>query len=316
MDALLGRDTDFQIAKKYNISTNTIRKRRKLLGIRSNQLVWTANMDRQIGTMPDSILSIKLGLTYNQVNHRRKQLGKPTYRLKKEQDILAQNITPHLKKGRKPNPPIEWSNEMLTNLPIMRAKDFMRAYGVLAPAYQAKKNEMNLPKLSVEGEKNTAAYKGYKWTEEALALLGTMTDQRVADNIGVDHQVVFQKRRRLGIDPVNKKFKWNDDRVALLGTMPDRDLAKKFGLILGRVRNKRTSMGIPKYREFNLKKSLSLSTAQFEPDDFSRLEQARQHYIQRAHKHGLPITTLSNNDVLTGVLRYFCEKIDNGEIES
>lgn len=45
-----------------------------------NAVVWTPEMDAQIGTMPDDKLGAKLGIDGQSVRHRRVKLGLPTFR--------------------------------------------------------------------------------------------------------------------------------------------------------------------------------------------------------------------------------------------
>ncbi|HHW2631415.1 TPA: hypothetical protein ACUUA8_005230 [Pseudomonas aeruginosa] len=80
-------------------------------------------------------------------------------------------------------------------------------------------------------------------------LLGTMTDQALADMIGVSKAAVTKRRAKLGIPsfasqsgPVERSFD------ALLGTMPDRDVAQLAGLAPVTIRARRAALGIPAFK--------------------------------------------------------------------
>lgn len=95
----------------------------------------------------------------------------------------------------------------------------------------------------------------YDWTPQNIALLGTMTDQEVADRIGGKADAIREKRLSLGIkaykpqaSPVKGKprpnFNWTEQAVALLGTKPDKLVAQELGLAITTVALKRRSLGI------------------------------------------------------------------------
>jgi hypothetical protein len=91
-------------------------------------------------------------------------------------------------------------------------------------------------------------------TKDQVALLGTMSDQQVADKLGLIKSMVTRRRRELGIPPFVKCTRWNPtlnwtpELDSLLGTMPDPQLAKQLNVRLHVVYKRRTKLQIPGYK--------------------------------------------------------------------
>jgi len=69
------------------------------------------------------------------------------------------------------------------------------------------------------------------WTDEALALLGTMPDPALADRLGVSRFPVKQKRQELGIAAYQPSYpEVTAELAAKFGKIPDSDLAKSLGV--------------------------------------------------------------------------------------
>jgi hypothetical protein len=88
------------------------------------------------------------------------------------------------------------------------------------------------------------------WTPEFEALLGTESDQKIADHLGVPHGWVASRRRALEIPPANPR-KYIDWRKIdpLLGTASDAALASRFGVDEDSVRRRRLNLKIPPFRK-------------------------------------------------------------------
>jgi hypothetical protein len=86
------------------------------------------------------------------------------------------------------------------------------------------------------------------WTQEQLALLGTMPDEQVAAQTGRTKMAVFLKRPRLGLArcPLTRSGgpHWTEEQLALLGTMPDGQVAAQTGRTKVAVYLKRRKLGI------------------------------------------------------------------------
>lgn len=69
------------------------------------------------------------------------------------------------------------------------------------------------------------------WTEEALALLGTMPDPDLADYLGVSRFPIKQKRKELGIAPYSKAYPEITAEIAAdFGVFSDSVIAKRLGV--------------------------------------------------------------------------------------
>jgi len=88
-----------------------------------------------------------------------------------------------------------------------------------------------------------SGYHGPLWTAEQLALLGTASDEEVAERIGRTREAVRIMRTRLGI-PKSDGNCWLPEHVALLGTMPDEEVAQRVGRSVQAVMQKRIKLGI------------------------------------------------------------------------
>jgi len=86
----------------------------------------------------------------------------------------------------------------------------------------------------------------HEWTDEEIALLGTDTDPKIANIIGVQPHTVFEQRRRLGIPRIVRR--WTEAECKLLGTDSDEDVARKLGRSECSVARRRVQLGIPIFR--------------------------------------------------------------------
>jgi len=101
--------------------------------------------------------------------------------------------------------------------------------------------------LILAGKKGGSFGRGSRqWTEEEIALLGTMTDVQLAQILNIDKSLVYLKRRELNIPSYSP---WNNpDNVALVGTMPDEDLASMLGIKTSAVSLKRRELGLKTFK--------------------------------------------------------------------
>jgi len=89
------------------------------------------------------------------------------------------------------------------------------------------------------------AWDKFKIMQEALPLLGTMTDTALAKKLGVRMDMVTRWRKRAGIPRYMEQRQTT--ALPLLGTMKDIDLAKKLGVTGATIRRWRKEAGIPRY---------------------------------------------------------------------
>lgn len=90
--------------------------------------------------------------------------------------------------------------------------------------------------------------KKHSWDPEDLALLGKMSDYKIAEKIGLDRRAVTTKRESLGIPGFQRHKKWRDDEIAFLGAISDCELAELLEVPEFVVRYARSTRGIPALR--------------------------------------------------------------------
>jgi hypothetical protein len=89
---------------------------------------------------------------------------------------------------------------------------------------------------------------GAGWSEDELALLGTVPDEEVARRTGRTVNAIQLKRGKLGI-PDPDGHAWTEEEMALLGTSPDEEVAAKIGRTPWAVICKRCKLGVPTFRD-------------------------------------------------------------------
>lgn len=95
--------------------------------------------------------------------------------------------------------------------------------------------------------------RNHLWTPEEVALLGTMSDEKVAHRVGLSVRTVFVERNARNIPPSQIHSKpvvdefWTSEMIALLGKEPEIEIAKKLGVGRYIVNMKRRMLGIPPY---------------------------------------------------------------------
>ena len=109
-------------------------------------------------------------------------------------------------------------------------------------------NIMNAPRRS----EKSWHFNARVWTAEEDALLGTMSDAKVAEQVGVCSAAATQRRNKLGIPPFSHQgveYRWHPEDEALLGEMTDKELAARLGIADSTVRKRRHELGIPHARK-------------------------------------------------------------------
>ena len=87
-------------------------------------------------------------------------------------------------------------------------------------------------------------YHGPVWTKEQTAVLGTASDEEIAERIGRTPNAVRVMRTQFGI-PKWDGNRWLPEHLALLGTLPDEEIAQRIGRSVSAVAQKRVKLGIP-----------------------------------------------------------------------
>jgi len=87
---------------------------------------------------------------------------------------------------------------------------------------------------------------GTSWAADEERLLGTMTDQDLAQRLGRSRRAITERRRKLHIPLFRSRRRpWTQAEEELLGTMPDRRFAQKFKRSVRSVIVHRAAKGIP-----------------------------------------------------------------------
>lgn len=106
-----------------------------------------------------------------------------------------------------------------------------------------------------EQSHNVGGSKSYivDWTPDKIERLGTVSDETLAQEWGVDRKTIGYKRKRLGIPPANplyaaidysKKPALPEKAIAMMGKYTDNVIAQQFGVPKSRIKNARQSRGI------------------------------------------------------------------------
>jgi len=256
--SLLGKESDSKIAELVGLSSASVARMRSMLGIKISKKgrlcprIWSPSMIAVLGTIPDEVVAARFGLGRNTVALKRRSLGINAYRIPA--------------KPRK-----QWTRPMIDDLQLLPSAKVAEKYELRDQDVAAKRRELGIPskfkgwepkkfsplmigllgkrpdkvlsrnfKMSVwmiRNRRNSLCIPAFKslnspWTSEVLAMLGKVSDMKIARKIGLAAPSVLMKRRKLGIPPApyRKPVKWTYKMVQLLSTMPDSAIAKKLGI--------------------------------------------------------------------------------------
>jgi hypothetical protein len=87
-----------------------------------------------------------------------------------------------------------------------------------------------------------------QWGPEEIALLGTMSDEKLARKLGVSRDTVCRQRHLRNIPPFRSRrpdAQWTPAMLELLGKLPDPELAQRFGITVKAIKGKRRQLAIP-----------------------------------------------------------------------
>jgi hypothetical protein len=238
-------------------------------GSKPSEIYWTMEMLVCLGKMPDRDIASRFGITCYAVSQKRLELGIPgvpgpkrkvkwTPKMLKdlrtmsgrafERRYRAGKLAARLKRKELGLPaPSERNRPRFTPAMIAllgRRPDQRLARGFHMSLKQVRKMRL---KLGIRTYKETFLDNA-KWPREALALLGTMSDEQVAKRLGTHRGCVSVKRYALGIPRFNPPYQWTRKTLALLGRKPDGELARELGVTTRIVEKKRYKLGIPSHR--------------------------------------------------------------------
>lgn len=114
-----------------------------------------------------------------------------------------------------------------------------KEFNISAGRVEALRTEVGIPEPRVQRSRFEPLEKGI-WTEEAIALLGTMPDPELADRLGVSRTPVKKKRKELGIAAYQAQFPEITAEIAAeFGKVSDSVLAKRLGVSASYIRRAR-----------------------------------------------------------------------------
>lgn len=217
--ALLGTQSERQIAKRLGISAATVHNKRRDLGITSyrppqERIAWTAEMLALLGAVPDRTIARRFKMTNESVKHKRDELG----------------LAPHQQKSR-----MIVRTRALAAILKLPNRELRARYGIGKGTALKLRREFGIP---------TPDARNHRWTPERLSRLGTEPDARLAHEMGLTPGAVSDKRRRLGIAPHVGRRRWEAAELALFGKLTNREIAAQTGRALNAVHLKRRGLGV------------------------------------------------------------------------
>jgi hypothetical protein len=115
----------------------------------------------------------------------------------------------------------------------------MKEFGISVSRVKALRTEHGVPEPGLIRPRLAPLEDGI-WTDEALALLGTMPDPEQADRLGVSRTPVKKKRAELGIAVYRAAFPEITPEIAAeFGKVSDSKLAKRLGVSTSFIRRAR-----------------------------------------------------------------------------
>lgn len=199
---------------------------------------WTKKSIARIGTMSDEKLGTKLQTSRKVVSRMRLELG-----------IQAYAFTHQFWHT--------WKPREIKQLGTMTDQQVADKIGVPYHIVVGKRMRLRISSYFSQTSIRRPVKNAEDWTPGEIALLGTMTDARVAEKLGLGHAVVHRMRNALGIPP-NRGHRggtgWVQDMIVRLGNAPDRELAEELGISRQAVVLQRQKRGISAYRSASFQK--------------------------------------------------------------
>lgn len=258
---LLGRSSDKEVAKKVGVSYHVVRYKRKQLGVKAyspkrsrnievaptgtsghlgnkTQITaqglrvvsdavwheWSAEEIALLGKYTDVEVAKQIGVSYHVVTYKRKQLGVTAAKryIKWDADLL----------------------ELLGTVPdcevAKRANGRIKIAGVRKKRYERGISLCPAPKPASKGGRAAQC--------EVVALLGTISDYKLAEQTGIDRASITKQRLRLGIKAACKVGRlariWTAEEDALLGVESDLVIAHKLKISPSAVGKRRSLLVI------------------------------------------------------------------------
>lgn len=223
MDALLGTDTDKEVASKLNLPRQAVYTRRRLLGIAPAQW-WSDELDR-FGKTTDIALAKEFGVTRERIRQIREEYGIPKF--------------------KKVNP--MW-DRVRHQLGILDDAKIAEMLGVEAKQVSHYRRLHHIPMKTTPTERSLDERKDIprNWRD----FVGVESDRQLSLRWGIPLISVALLRKRLNRPPaypkVPNKVNWKDPaNLERLGVVPDSQLAEEWGVSQTAISFKRKKLKIP-----------------------------------------------------------------------
>jgi len=191
-----------------------------------SKFVWPAWALRELGKMPDVVLARHLKIHPGTVANER----------------LRRDIPPATYRA-----PVEWTDEMIAQLGMQSDAGVARALGISLTTVGNKRRELEIGPSQPQVRRQRAS--SPFWTAERDALLGTESDQKIADRLGLRRHQVSYRRNSLEIAPATprKRIDWTGIDP-LLGQQADQSIVEQFGINHESVRRRRSKLKIASFQ--------------------------------------------------------------------
>lgn len=211
--ALLGKDSDRNVAELLGLTPSVVARKRRVLGIAPSvplapRIRWTEEMVAHLGRMTDRAFAERFGISLPRVKAKRVELG----------------VRAHIeKRGLRRTAALR----KLLRLPPSMAR---RATGLKYETIAELRAELGIPAPTL-GQ--------WRWPAALIRRLGTAPDRALAEELGLSPARVGAKRRQLGI-PASRAWRaWTPQETALLGKLPDEVVAFRLNRPISTVTKKR-----------------------------------------------------------------------------
>lgn len=238
--ALLGTESDADLARKACVSRSIIRHARLARGIdlyKEHHL--PAEIIDQLGTMRDSKLAKLAGRSESTIRSARERRGIPRFVIghqtrKCPSPSEIERVSRHGFKSLT-NEQVEYLKE---KLPYCSTSSLSRRTGISATTLTTLRKRLNIPVSELRHEPSP----------ELLAALGQAPDTVIAERFNLKKKWVRKVRKVFSIPAYKAKPAPVEKFTPLLGKVSDRFLVRYFGYEVSTYRLLRERLGIPPYQ--------------------------------------------------------------------
>lgn len=231
-DDLLGVASDRHLAEIWGVDEGSVYQHRRLLAIpahgKGHPFPWTPVMVAMLYTDLDHTIAQRFGISTMRVAIRRREMRIPNRGIRHNQ--------------------IVWTPAMIAQLGKREDGDIAKDYGLARPTVSAQRRSLGIARLRPTK---------VNWSSsQVIRLMGSASDRKIAQRLGVDGETVRTRRTAAGIPPYEYN-PWTASVIARLGTVPDRLLAEEIGVTPSAVGWNRRRLGVPTWDKRRKKTTLA-----------------------------------------------------------